>query len=184
MAHFLTSMVLVAVAATLHTRTGPAADRPVPMRPEVTWSSWGLLAGTAAVIVLGTLTTGTGPHSGADPAQPAQRFTFLPLHVITMLHGTAATGVVALSVANVLLLRVVEAPRTLRTTASWVVAAVGLQALIGITQYALGVPRGLVELHLVGATVLWLATLGHHLAVRRTAAGDPAELLAPAPAPV
>jgi cytochrome c oxidase assembly protein subunit 15 len=184
MAHFLTSMVLVAVAATLHARTGPAPHPVAPLRAEVAWVSWALLAGTAAVIVLGTVTTGTGPHSGADPADPAQRFTFLPLHVITMLHGTAATGIVALAVANLLLLRVVEAPRSVRTTAHWVVAAVALQAVIGITQYALGVPRGLVELHLLGATLLWLAVVGHHLAVRRADIGDRADQPTPAPAPV
>jgi cytochrome c oxidase assembly protein subunit 15 len=184
MAHFLTSMVLVAVAATLHARTGPASQCVAPLRDEVAWVSWALLAGTAAVIVLGTVTTGTGPHSGADPADPAQRFTFLPLHVITMLHGTAATGIVALAVANLLLLRVVEAPRSVRTTAHWVVAAVALQAVVGITQYALGVPRGLVELHLLGATLLWLAVVGHHLAVRRADIGDRADQPTPAPAPV
>ncbi|MDQ1679762.1 MAG: heme a synthase [Frankiaceae bacterium] len=183
MAHFLTSMVLVAVAATLHARTRSAADGPTRLRPELSWLSWGLLAGTAAVIVLGTLTTGTGPHSGANPADPAQRFTFLPLHAITMLHGTAATAVVALAGANVLLLRVVGAPRALRTTARWVVGAVVLQAVIGFTQYALGVPRGLVELHLLGATVLWLAVVGHQVALRRAAVPDPPKLPAPAPAP-
>ena len=174
-AHFLLSMVLVAVAAVLHARTRPAdtvlTDFPAPPslrpRPELSWLAWALIVAVAAILVLGTLVTGTGPHSGADPRQPAPRFTFLPLHVISMVHGNAAFLVVGLALANLLVVRMTDTSRALRRPAELIVAAVVLQAVIGIAQYALGLPRGLVGIHMVGATVLWLAVLGNHLAVRR-----------------
>jgi cytochrome c oxidase assembly protein subunit 15 len=175
-AHFLLSMVLVAIAAVLHSLTAPPRQRP-PARPEVRWLSIALLASTAVVLLLGTLTTGTGPHSGADPTQPAPRFTFLALHVISMVHGNAAILIVGLAVANLLVVRITGADRVVVRSAQLVVAAVVLQAIIGITQYALGLPRGLVELHMIGATLLWLAVLGNHLALR---AGGPQAATPPA----
>ncbi|MCU1677801.1 MAG: cytochrome oxidase assembly [Frankiales bacterium] len=171
-AHFLLSMVLVAVAALMHARTRPAAAAPTraaPVRAELVWLSRALVSGTALILVLGTLVTGTGPHSGANPTQPAPRFTFLPLPTISMVHGNLAVLVVGLAVANLLVIRMTDSARDLRPTAQLVVAALVLQAAIGISQYALGLPRGLVELHMIGATLVWLATLGHHLALRRPA---------------
>ena len=167
-AHFLLSMVLVAIAAVLHSRTRPLRQA-TNARPEVRWLSVALLVGTAVVLLLGTLTTGTGPHSGANPTQPAPRFTFLALHVISMVHGNAAILVVGLAIANLLVVRITGADPAVTRSAQLVVGAVVVQALIGITQYALGLPRGLVEVHMVGAVLLWLAVLGNHLAVRHVA---------------
>ncbi len=166
-AHFLLSMLLVAIAAVLHFRAGsPAAAAPA-IRSELRWLAVGLVVGTAIVIALGTLTTGTGPHSGADPTQAAPRFTFLPLHIISMVHGNAAILVVGLAIADLLVARITGAGAAMVRRGRLVVAAVVLQAVIGITQYALGLPRGLVDAHLVGATVLWLAVLFNMLEVGR-----------------
>jgi cytochrome c oxidase assembly protein subunit 15 len=174
-AHFLLSMVLVAIAAVLHSRTAPApVAPPAPVRPELRWLAVALVIGTAVVVMLGTLTTGTGPHSGANPTQPAPRFTFLPLHVISMVHGNAAILVVGLAVANLIVIRITDAGTQLVRRSAFVVAAVSLQAVIGITQYALGLPRALVDAHMIGATLLWLAVLGHLLAVRRAPRSLPA----------
>ena len=171
-AHFLLSMVLVAIAAGLHARTRPPATTAPAIRPELRGLSIALVAGTALILVLGTLTTGTGPHSGANPTQPAPRFTFLALHVISMIHGNAAIVLVGLALANLLVVRMTGAD-SLRRPATLVVAAVALQAVIGISQYALGLPRGLVELHMLGATLLWLAVLGQWSAAHRPSV-DPA----------
>lgn len=167
MAHFLLSMVLIALAAVLYVQADPQPPPAAVLRPELRALSWAILAATAVVVVLGTLTTGSGPHSGANPDAPAARFTFLSLQTITTIHGNTAMLIVALAVANVLVLRISDAPAQLVRSASYIAGAVAVQAVIGVTQYALDLPPLLVGLHLVGAAVLWLAAVNHHLTVRR-----------------
>src|SRR4051812_18355693 len=65
MAHFLLSMLLVLDAAVLHWRSGePDGPRTLVVRREVQWLTAAIVALGAAVLVLGTLVTGTGPHAG------------------------------------------------------------------------------------------------------------------------
>jgi cytochrome c oxidase assembly protein subunit 15 len=45
-----------------------------------------------------------------------------------------------------------------------------LQAAVGFTQYALHLPAGLVEVHILGATLFWLAAVRMHLALREPVA--------------
>ena len=69
-AHFLLSMVLVAVATTLWLRSRePGVGQPLLRRPFVLLVA-GIAAVTAVVLVLGTVVTGSGPHSGDPKAGP------------------------------------------------------------------------------------------------------------------
>src|SRR5947208_2696541 len=72
MAHFLVSMVLLANAVVLHERAGrsPGPSRPLG-GPETVVLGRLLVGAAAAVLVLGTVVTSSGPHGG-DPR--AQRF--------------------------------------------------------------------------------------------------------------
>lgn len=189
-AHFLVSIVLVAVAVTLHHRAAPSysAGAGWQVRGEVVTLSRVLLGATATVVVLGTLVTGSGPHSGAEPGEGVQRLDLLPLDVISMVHGSAALLVVGLAVANLFLLRVTRAPRGVADRAHVVVGALAAQAAIGVTQYAADLPWGMVWLHMIGATVLWVAVVAYHLGLRAPAAATlpapaaPADEVQPSPA--
>src|SRR4051794_31573638 len=64
MAHFLLSMLLVVDAAVLVHRSGPLRTPPADYRRELLVLTRVLAAVGAVVLVLGTVVTGTGPHSG------------------------------------------------------------------------------------------------------------------------
>lgn len=157
--HLLASMVLVAAAVVLHARAAVVAD---PDRADVVDPdragllrplAWLIVAAAAVVLVLGTLVTGAGPHSGGDPGTAR-----LPLDIRTLAvaHADAVWFLVAVTVAVLLVARSVGAGR--------VVVAAGLllgvevaQGALGYAQYALGVPPVPVVFHVLGATLVWIA---------------------------
>ena len=167
--HYLASSGLVALAVVLahRTRAGvPAGPRswlvPAPVRGLVI----AVGAVTAAVIYVGTVVTGSGPHAGArgsartglDPEQVAQ------------LHADLVTLLIGLTVGLVVALRVTAAdPRAWRPAAGLLVIE-GAQAGIGWTQYFTGLPAGLVDLHLVGAALVVAAVVRTVLGARSPAA--------------
>jgi protoheme IX farnesyltransferase len=92
--HFLLSMALIAVSTWLLTRVaeppGPVTERlPRPLR----LAAWALALAGSAVLVLGTVVTGSGPHSG-DADEPA-RFGFDP-RTVSWLHADAVMLLVGL----------------------------------------------------------------------------------------
>ena len=158
MAHFLLSMLMVWAALVLVHRADPDwTPGPPRVRRELLVLGR-LLVGTAGVVlVLGTVTTGTGPHAG-DGAEKIARFA-LPLERVTQLHADAALLLTGLVVATLFAVRLTDASATVRRRSHLLAGAVGLQVAIGYTQYFLDLPAGVVELHVAGATLLWAATL-------------------------
>jgi cytochrome c oxidase assembly protein subunit 15 len=156
--HFLVSMALLWAALVLHHRSAPGWSRleQPPVRREVVWTSRLLTVVAALVLVAGTIVTGTGPHAGS-PGTP--RLSWLSLRDVTQAHADLALVLTGLVVASVVLLRALGAPQALRRHSAWLVAAVLFQIAVGFTQYFLGVPGGLVEVHIAGATVLWMVTI-------------------------
>jgi cytochrome c oxidase assembly protein subunit 15 len=158
MAHFLLSMLMLWAALVLAHRAHPDwVPRPPPVRRELLVLGRVLVTVAAATLVLGTVTTGTGPHAG-DAGDHIERFD-LPLERVTQLHADAALLLTGLVVATLFAVRLTDVPALIRRRALWLAGAVGLQVVIGYTQYFLDLPAGVVELHVAGATVLWAATL-------------------------
>ena len=63
--HFLLSGVLIAAATPLYERSGEGDGPSQPLvRSEVRWLSRALVIAMAAVVVVGTVVTGSGPHAG------------------------------------------------------------------------------------------------------------------------
>ncbi len=158
MAHFLVSMAMLWAALLLVHRADPGWEPRRPaVRRELTWL-FRLVSTTAgAVLVLGTITTGTGPHAG-DGGRHIRRLA-LPLERVTQLHADAALLLTGLVVATLFAVRLTDTTDVVRRRARWLAAAVGLQVVIGYTQYFLNLPPGVVELHVAGATVLWCAAV-------------------------
>lgn len=153
--HFCASIAMIAISWLLWTRSGEG-DGPVRfrVRRELVWLSRLLVAATGAVIVVGTLVTGTGPHSGA--ADASRRLGFNPVDV-TQAHADLVFIVVGLTAALWFALKAVDADvRQVRTVRD-LFLVLCLQAAIGYTQYFTGLPAWLVLLHMVGACLTWAA---------------------------
>lgn len=150
--HFLLSIVLIALAALLYERLRDEerqAEQPVSsgMRHATT----ALLVVAAAVLVLGTVVTGAGPHAG-DPGTPRLG---VDIRFVAIAHADAVWLLLGLTVALVAVTWRQGPPR-LRRTLRWLLVLEVTQGAIGYTQYALGIPEGLVALHILGSTLVWL----------------------------
>jgi heme a synthase len=149
-AHFLLSMGLIAAAYRfwLTTRTPAVPAGPVP--PRIRVLAWLITVASAAVLAVGTVVTGSGPHAGDAHA----RRTGLDPGSVAQLHADLVMLLIGLSVALFLF-----APPTLRRAAGVLVGVELAQGLIGIVQYLTHVPALLVGLHMAGACAVWLATM-------------------------
>jgi cytochrome c oxidase assembly protein subunit 15 len=157
-AHFLLSMLLIGVATVL---TARARGRPAPsVLPELRSLGVALLWLGAAVLVLGTVVTATGPHAG-DPGTPRLG---LPLVWVTRTHSTA----VWLTVAATVLLLLRARSSGAHAVARWASALLALEVLqgaVGYWQYATAVPPQLVILHMGLACVFWIVCVRTAVAV-------------------
>lgn len=197
--HFVLSMVLVGNAMVLRHRAGrPAGFRSHPIvTPALARWAWVVVGLAIVVLLTGTLVTGSGPHSGHNEAEPgagreaqleaAREVQRLPLevHDAARIHG--ATMIVflgALVWVLVQLRRHHQGSEPLRRAGSWLLTVLLLQAGLGYAQYFSGVPPMLVALHVLGASLVWIAAL--HLLLVMTDPnpadlGHPLESVAAAP---
>ncbi len=150
-AHFLVSMVLVAASTWLLLALTPAGRTTVPVRREVRLLVAAVAAVAGAVLVLGTVVTGSGPHSG-DAVTPA-RFGFDP-GAVAWLHADAVWLFVGLVVALLVAARLTDAGVLLNRRLRWLLAVTLVQGVIGYVQYATGLPILAVVLHMLGACLL------------------------------
>ena len=171
--HFVLSVALVADALVLTHRAGQPDG--VPVRPVVTPAlmRWGqVLVGVALLVLLtGTLVTGSGPHSGhneaeagataAERARVAAEVRRLPLtvHRAAQVHGLTVWILLAVCTWVLVQIRRHQPKGRLAATASVLLTLILLQGAIGYTQYFTGVPPALVALHILGASLVWVASL-------------------------
>jgi cytochrome c oxidase assembly protein subunit 15 len=154
--HFLLSMALVTGAYALWRRTGET-DAPVaPLVPGAARGLARLVAGAAAaVLVLGVIVTGSGPHAGDAKA----RRTGLDPAAISQAHADVVCLLIGLSVALWFTLRAVSAPPAATRAALALVVIELAQGLIGFVQYFTNLPVVLVGAHMLGATLVWIGVL-------------------------
>jgi cytochrome c oxidase assembly protein subunit 15 len=149
--HFILSIFLIAGAASMveRGRTPLMSIRPTDLKLRVIASVQVLL--TFLVIVLGTLVTGSGPHAG-DWQAPRLK---IDSRAISWLHADAVIALLGVSLALAVLPNL--SPVTKRRV-KYFFAATLVQALIGYVQYIQGLPELLVAAHLLGSTLVWIAT--------------------------
>jgi cytochrome c oxidase assembly protein subunit 15 len=159
--HFLVSMGLIAgstlllLAAVPAVRPDRASDPVVPVLTRRLAATAGGVA--AAVLTLGTMVTGSGPHSG--DAEDPNRFSFdIPL--VTRLHSGFVWLFVLLVIAVVLTLARSAGPGDARRWSLALLLVTLAQGVIGYLQYALGVPAWLVAVHMLGASLFVITTTG------------------------
>lgn len=170
-AHFLVSMALIAAAVTLYERGGEGDGAAVPLvRQEIRLLSVGLAIVTAAVVTLGTVVTGSGPHSGDEAAS---RFGLDP-RTVAWIHADLVWLLVGLALAMVLALRLTDAPRPARRQAHLLLLVLFGQGAVGYVQYATDLPVPLVTLHLLGACLVVVTVTGLLLSLRTRPSAVPA----------
>jgi heme a synthase len=168
-AHFLLSMVLVAVATILWLRSRePGVGQPLLRRPFVLLVS-GITAVTAVVLALGTVVTGSGPHSG-DPK--AGRTGFDPEQV-SQLHADVVFLLIGLTVALLVALYAVDSPGRVRRAARDLLIVQLAQGLVGYVQYFTDLPIALVLVHMLGAVLITAFTARLVWSVRGPASERP-----------
>jgi heme a synthase len=171
-AHFLVSMGLVAVATTLWLRSRePGVGQPLLRRP-LELLVLGIAAVTAAVLVLGTVVTGAGPHSGDENA--AERMDFDP-ETVSQLHADVVFLLVGLTVALLVALYAVDSPARLRRAARDLLVVQLAQGVVGFVQYFTDLPILLVLLHMLGAVLIAAYTARLVWAVRGPASEAPSD---------
>jgi cytochrome c oxidase assembly protein subunit 15 len=115
-----------------------------------------LVVTTLALIMVGTLVTGSGQHSG-DSADVA-RMSFVWADV-TVAHAVLGSAVIALAVVLLLTLRgAASNPLARRRVLAFLVVTIA-QALIGVIQALTGVPAVLVAIHVLGSALVWVGVL-------------------------
>jgi cytochrome c oxidase assembly protein subunit 15 len=174
-AHFLLSSVLVAVSTVLWLRSRePGVGQPVVRRPLALLAA-GVAAVTAAVLVLGTVVTGSGPHSGdldASGSPSGGRMGFDPA-TVSQLHADVVFLLVGLTVAMLVALYATDAPGRVTRAARDLLVVQLLQGVVGFAQYFTGLPVVLVLLHMLGAVLITVATARLVWSVRGPASEQP-----------
>lgn len=163
--HFLVSMVLVAASAVLvyREREGDGPGAPL-VRHEIRLLAGATTALAGIVLVLGTIVTGSGPHSG-DAKEPA-RFGFDPRSV-SWVHADAVMLFLGLVVAVLVAVRLTDGADRAQRLWLIVLAVTLAQGVVGYTQYFTGLPEGVVALHMLGACLLVVALTFGNLSLRR-----------------
>ncbi|MEK9736351.1 MAG: COX15/CtaA family protein [Candidatus Nanopelagicales bacterium] len=164
-AHFLVSMAIIAGVTVLVVRSYDAGDQPIDwlVRREVRVMAWLLIAITGVVVVLGTIVTGSGPHSG--DAETEARFGLDP-RTVSWLHADAVLLFLGLVIGMLVVLRVVNGPRRATTVVGLLLLVAVIQGAIGYSQYFSGLPWALVAFHMLGACLVWMLAVMQIMALR------------------
>ena len=149
--HFILSIFLIAGAVSIvaRGRTPLISIRPTELKVKVLARAQVLL--TFVVIVIGTLVTGSGPHAG-DLDAPRLN---LDERAISWLHADAVIALLGVSLALLVLSEI--SPETKRRVKIFFAVTL-VQGLIGYLQYVLGLPELLVIVHVLGSTLVWIAS--------------------------
>jgi cytochrome c oxidase assembly protein subunit 15 len=149
--HFILSIFLIAGAVSIvaRGRSPLISIRPTELKVKILAHAQVLF--TFMVIVIGTLVTGSGPHAG-DYKAPRLK---LDERAITWLHADAVIALLGVSLALLVLSEI--SPETKRRVKIFFAVALA-QGLVGYAQYVLGLPELLVIVHVLGSTLVWIAS--------------------------
>jgi heme a synthase len=157
MVHFFATMVLLVDAVVLVHRSrrdyGPGSARLIIPR-NLLRLHYAVLALLALVIAAGTATTGAGPHAGDASGQQVAKRIPIALRDMAELHSSLVMLLVGLTIGLVVGFHLVDVPERVRKGGRVLLGVMVAQAAVGYTQYFTHLPALLVEVHLVGVTIL------------------------------
>jgi cytochrome c oxidase assembly protein subunit 15 len=164
--HLLFSLAMVVVGAVLYHRSkyiyGPGARSDVrdPHFQRIARLLW---IPFVILVITGTATTGSGPHSGASQGQLVAKRLPFAFSNAAWVHSATALLFIGLIVGLLLAVWQSDAPKALQLGVRRLVYIALVQAAIGLTQYLTHVPAVLVELHVAGAVSLTIGMTQFHL---------------------
>ena len=145
--HLLVSMAMIAVCVLLvDTLRGPARPASSGQAHRVAWLVFGV---GWVVLYLGTVVTGSGPHSGDLESHR----TGLDPHVMSHVHASAVYALLAFTVGLIVVARR-RGDALVAPVATALLVVELAQGVIGFTQYFLDLPEVLVALHMLGAALV------------------------------
>jgi heme a synthase len=154
--HFLLSAAIVAVTFLLWWRVTDHRAIQVPAGGLILARATAAVA--AAVLVIGTVVSGSGPHAGDVKNGRVHRI-HLSTSGLAQLHADVVMVLIGLTVGLVALAYALRLAQPVRQAVRVLFAVELAQAVVGYTQYFLHVPPLLVALHMLGACLVWLAAL-------------------------
>ena len=163
-AHFVPSMIIIAVSALLYLAVRDGDVEPARGR-ELRLLTGAVAVLTGVILVMGTIVTGSGPHSGDAGAQ--DRFAFNPRDV-AWLHADAVLLFIGLVIGLVLVARLSRTSALVRRRTLIVTGVTLLQGVVGYVEYATELPMLLVVLHMLMASLLVVAVTATCAAVLGT----------------
>ena len=155
--HLLLSMALIAGATSLYEYRGEPREKTHP-QGVVSHLSLAHILLSVAVLIMGTIVTGSGPHAGD---WQAPRFGF-DIRTVAWLHADLVIALLGLSLA----LWVATYGEAKRRAAIFMFIALA-QGAIGYIQYYTGLPQLIVGAHLLGASLVFVAAWRLRLSITR-----------------
>ena len=162
--HFLLSAAMIAVTFVLwwRLRIDPPAGPAQPAAAALAWVTAGV---AAAVLVFGTIVTGAGPHAGDLDKGKVHR-NGLDVSAMSQLHADAVMVLIGVTVGLLAVAYALRAAPAVRRSVGVLLGIELAQGAVGYTQYFLDVPPLLVGLHMLGACLVWVATLAVLMTMR------------------
>jgi cytochrome c oxidase assembly protein subunit 15 len=157
MLHLVATLLLLANAVVLVHRSardyGPGSGHLLVPRPLLQFQ-YGILALVGIVIAAGTAATGAGPLAGEAQGQEVAKRIPLAFRDLAELHAVLAMLLVGMTVGLVVGLHLADVPERVRRAGRVFLAVMVAQAAVGYTQYFTHLPALLVEVHILGVTIL------------------------------
>lgn len=149
--HLLCSMAMIGIAVLmLHLVDTGEPLAPATAKKPVTALAWSMFAAGWAVLYIGTIVTGAGPHAGDEEAP---RNGLDPLQ-FSQLHADMVFLFVGLTIGLIFILRATGAAASAVRAAQTLLVIEIAQGAIGFVQYFTDLPVVLVGLHMLGAALI------------------------------
>jgi len=147
--HYLLSIALIAGALSL--RLEIVGYKKPQVAPVVQTLVRLQILLTVAVLIAGTIVTGSGPHAGDERSK---RFGF-DTQMVSIIHADLVIALIVLVLATFLVAK--QDSQDILPRLKIFIYTVLIQGLIGYIQYFTGLPELIVGFHLLGSTLVWIA---------------------------
>ena len=151
MLHFLLSIVLVAISTIIFKFWDKTKPIKISSKLIRNYLKFFTVIGFI-VITLGTITTGSGPHSGDEVAA---RFN-IDTRTIAWIHADSVLLFIGLLIGLILLVRTNSEYKSLSKYLNSLFALCVIQGFIGYTQWFTNLPWILVGFHVLGSVLIWI----------------------------
>ncbi len=151
MFHFLLSIILVAISTFIYKFWAVTKPTKISSTLIKNYIKFFSLIGFI-VIVLGTITTGSGPHSGDEIAT---RFN-IDTRIIAWIHADSVLLFIGLLIGLIILSRTNQELKSLSKNLNTLFILCIVQGFIGYTQWFTNLPWVLVGFHVLGSVLIWI----------------------------